>query len=68
MMLLQQIKDENDLKDDRTYLCCRASRHGNAIWETCEARKHRLFYANMWVPLKTFDKVFDLPKTMAETA
>lgn len=66
-MLLQQIKDEKDLKDGRTYLCCRSSRQGNALWDTCEARKHRLCFGDLQMPFKAFDKVFDLPKTMAET-
>ena len=63
-MLLQQITDEKDLKDGRTYLCCRSSRHGNAIWETLEAQKHCLLYAGMHMPMKTYEKVFDLPKRL----
>ncbi len=65
-MLLQRIIDENELKDGRTYLCCRSSRHGNAIWETLEAQKHRLVYAEMTQPMTAFKWIYDLPKTMAD--
>ena len=46
-MLLQEITDEKDLKDGRTYLCCRSSRHGNAIWEALEAQKNRFVYQGL---------------------
>jgi len=65
-MLLQQIKDAKDLKDGRTYLCCRSSRHGNAIWETLEAQKHRLLYQGMKMPVTDFERIYDLPKQLAD--
>ena len=65
-MFLQQITDEKDLKDGHTYLCCRSSRHGNAIWETLEAQKHRLLYGGLRMPKKSFVKIFDLPKRLVD--
>lgn len=66
-MFLYQITDEKDLKDGRTYLCCRESSKGNAIWETLESHKHRLLYSgNLRMPISSFAKVFDLPKTMED--
>ena len=67
-MLLQEITDEKDLKDGRTYLCCTRSRHGNAIWQTFDAQKHRLMVGKLPMPMKSFAKVFDLPKGMADIA
>jgi len=67
-MLLQQITDETDLKDGRTYLCCRSSRHGNAIWETLEAQKHRLIYGDLRTPMASYDRIFDLPKRLVDIA
>ena len=67
-MLLQQVTDENDLADGRTYLCCRSSRHGNAIWEALEAQKRRLLYpGGTKMPLAAFAKIYHLPKRVAET-
>jgi hypothetical protein len=65
-MFLQQITDEKDLKDGRTYLCCRSSRQGNAIWETLEAQKHLLLHGELRMPMKSFSKIFDLPKRLAD--
>lgn len=65
-MMLKEIRDEKDLKDGRVYLCCRSSRHGNAIWETLKAQKHQLIYDGMRMSLATYASVFDLPKNMAE--
>jgi hypothetical protein len=65
-MFLQPITDEKDLKDGHTYLCCRSSRHGNAISETLEAQKHRLIYGELRMPMTNFDKIFDLPKRLAD--
>ena len=65
-MLLQQITDENVLKDGRTYLCCRSSRHGNAIWESLEAQKHQLLYQGMKMPVTAFERIYDLPKQLAD--
>jgi hypothetical protein len=66
-MNLEQITDEKDLFDRRTYLCCRSSRHGNALWDTLEARKHQLIYEGISMPLSSFQKVYDLPKRVADT-
>ena len=64
-MVLQQVTDEKDLQDGRTYLCCRSSRHGNAIWQTMEAQKHQLLCQNLKLPLSAFAKIYHLPKTVA---
>ncbi len=65
-MNLEEITDEKDLKDGRTYLCCSSSRHGNAIWETLEAQKHQLLRAGMRMPMNIYSKVFDLPRHVAD--
>lgn len=69
-MLLKRITDENDLKDGRIYLCCRSSRHGNALWETMEARKQRLLnpVGGPSYPMKNYSRVFDLPRRVADIA
>jgi len=66
IMVLLPITDENDLRDGRTYLCCRSSRHGNAIWETLEAQKHRLLNQGMKMSLTAFERIYQLPKRLAD--
>ena len=65
-MLLRQINDEEELRDGRTYLCCRRSRQGNAIWETLEAQKHFLLRDGVKMRFTMYNKVYDLPRTMAD--
>jgi hypothetical protein len=65
-MMLAPVTDEKDLRDGRTYLCCRSSRHGNAIWETLEAQKHRLLYEGMKMPVTAFEAIYDLPKRLED--
>jgi hypothetical protein len=65
-MQLQPITDERELKDGRIYLCCRSSRHGNAIWETLESQKHFLLMGDLKMPMKVFAKIYDLPRHVSE--
>jgi hypothetical protein len=65
-MELVRVTDEKDLIDGRTYLCCRSSRHGNAIWETLEAQKHRLLYQGIKMAFGDFKGIYDLPKRVAD--
>jgi hypothetical protein len=65
-MLLEQVTVEIDLLDGRTYLCCRSIRYGNALWDTLEARNHRLLYKGNLMLVSSFAKVFDLPKRVAD--
>jgi hypothetical protein len=65
-MVLSQVIEEQDLLDGRVYLCCRSSRHGNAIWETLEAQKHCLLFNGMKMPMTTFARIYHLPKRVAD--